>query len=952
MMNYLSNKLLLAVIGIVILVVAIPASLYLVRQQQTLRSKAAVGDFPGLVLSPLSATKAVNDTFDVNLLVNGGSEDVSSVDIQLTFNKDVLEIQQFTPSSSFAPIISNPYDNSSGQVHIISVNPTNTPNTGQTTVGTIRFRAKALGVSPVNFGQSNITVASQNQLIDVPFANNSNGLYTVSTGPSATPFPTQVPSSTPAPSSTPPPSPTPTPTRVACTNLSIDGSQTVSIPPSGASKNISVGFTPIDATVSFSAPGLNPREVRFGSGPADRNWVVDIPANINSTENVYTINATISSGGANFSCPTPITVRVAPSTLDNACPPSIQSTQVKFRSIDNTGSWVATKNIALGEGVSVAGFHNNDTPDSPPGDTDLSVSGPSGFSRVFTGSNIFTFTPSDDVGAGTYIFSATTRGRVGPNCVGTGTLNVSPRPSPTPRPTAVLLTPVTTLVRIAESRGGLDDNSGQFVEAPYTQSALTLPYSFKDKSLGTKQIWVKFFGRGSSGENTVSEPQGPFEIEIVSPDPTFNVTGGGVACDLSVDGGVRFTLTGKYFGAAQGRNGSVKSGQNALRIDSWGDTTISGTLDQSGANGQDFPVILTRDDGAATDSTICSVATSALQLGANFFCRQSLNQNLSNVELTIAEGRQGGNVNSETVSVGTNGLITGLKTRFQQGKPYKIGIKAPGTLRRVAEFTANRGTTKIASLDLPVGDIFPLNGDGKINSADYAELLREWALNATTGGRSGDLNQDGRVNSFDWACMRPYFDKIDDPQPEAGPLSQGCAQVVTAAVNANTGVCQQFPTPCDVPSGWNPIGGSVCRSLSPTPTLTTVIDNFPTLTPIPTLIRSNPTPTSSQTSCSNSGNSCSLNITDGQTLSTNGGCVPIFASGVRSDPSYYLSVWFLNSNAGDFPLFNVQSDSTLVGCLKSGAYNNGPATIQCRVSSAQSNGAICASRNYNVNISN
>lgn len=29
-----------------------------------------------------------------------------------------------------------------------------------------------------------------------------------------------------------------------------------------------------------------------------------------------------------------------------------------------------------------------------------------------------------------------------------------------------------------------------------------------------------------------------------------------------------------------------------------------------------------------------------------------------------------------------------------------------------------------------------------------------------------------------------------------------CIQVITPAINESTGQCQEFPTPCDLPSGW------------------------------------------------------------------------------------------------------------------------------------------------------
>lgn len=37
------------------------------------------------------------------------------------------------------------------------------------------------------------------------------------------------------------------------------------------------------------------------------------------------------------------------------------------------------------------------------------------------------------------------------------------------------------------------------------------------------------------------------------------------------------------------------------------------------------------------------------------------------------------------------------------------------------------------------------------------------------------------------------------------PDNQVCIQVITPAKNLQTGECKDFPTPCDVPAGWEKI---------------------------------------------------------------------------------------------------------------------------------------------------
>lgn len=71
-----------------------------------------------------------------------------------------------------------------------------------------------------------------------------------------------------------------------------------------------------------------------------------------------------------------------------------------------------------------------------------------------------------------------------------------------------------------------------------------------------------------------------------------------------------------------------------------------------------------------------------------------------------------------------------------------------------------------------------------------------------------------------------------------------CAQVITPAENPSTGECQEFPTPCDVPTGWTVV--DACEDEpepTPTPTPTPTGSPTPTPTPTPTIIASAPTPT-------------------------------------------------------------------------------------------------------------
>lgn len=47
------------------------------------------------------------------------------------------------------------------------------------------------------------------------------------------------------------------------------------------------------------------------------------------------------------------------------------------------------------------------------------------------------------------------------------------------------------------------------------------------------------------------------------------------------------------------------------------------------------------------------------------------------------------------------------------------------------------------------------------------------------------------------------------PVVEAPVENRVCAQVITPAVNPETGDIVEFPTPCDVPKGWEPVQNDI-----------------------------------------------------------------------------------------------------------------------------------------------
>lgn len=309
----------------------------------------------------------------------------------------------------------------------------------------------------------------------------------------------------------------------------------------------------------------------------------------------------------------------------------------------------------------------------------------------------------------------------------------------------------------AETRDGLANAPWQ----TYTAPNVTVPgYTFSDISKGVKTIFAEF----KDNQNHVSQVQ-QSSIIYVGPDVTFT----GIDCELDLSGnGVTVDITGSNFGNADGQ---ALLDSSKMDVNSWSDQEVVfhlSTVPES-ARGKLMKVKITRSDGSIFENS-CSLSTSKLNVGAKFFCRTTTSHAQDNVELQLASKRGTAitDVVEKKVSIDASGNIVGLDvSQLQSGKDYRLCLKAPGGLRRCEDFTAKKGTTVVDNFELPLGDIYPISGgqctgDGKINSADKAELNREWGVGA---GKCGDFSKIGRVNAVSWGCMVHYFNQTSDEKP-------------------------------------------------------------------------------------------------------------------------------------------------------------------------------------------
>ena len=125
----------------VLLLIAIPITVYLVGKQQETRSKAAPATT--LTFIPTVVTKQVGEQFSISVQMNTGANNVAAAELHILFDATVLEALSIT-SSNFAPKIAASGVVSPGSASItVAAENTTTPINGTGTIAVIQFRGKA-----------------------------------------------------------------------------------------------------------------------------------------------------------------------------------------------------------------------------------------------------------------------------------------------------------------------------------------------------------------------------------------------------------------------------------------------------------------------------------------------------------------------------------------------------------------------------------------------------------------------------------------------------------------------------------------------------------------------------------------------------------------------------------------------------------------------------------------
>lgn len=195
----MTKKKIIAIIALFLILIGLGAGLYLMRQQQDLREKAA----PATTISVKKPAKTilVGESFDATIEVDTATNTLSGAVLEINFDKEKLTLASFSPSTLLpVELAKAQINNSAGSATIsLGAQPSNPPQ-GKGTIATLKFEAKAAGNAAITFG-SNTKAAGTNEAANVIIAQNPATISILAAGGAVSPSPSAAAS--PSPSASP-----------------------------------------------------------------------------------------------------------------------------------------------------------------------------------------------------------------------------------------------------------------------------------------------------------------------------------------------------------------------------------------------------------------------------------------------------------------------------------------------------------------------------------------------------------------------------------------------------------------------------------------------------------------------------------------------------------------------------------------------------------------------------
>ncbi|MEK7141932.1 MAG: cohesin domain-containing protein, partial [Patescibacteria group bacterium] len=139
------KKLIQLAMGILLLV-ALPITIFVAGQRQEIRKKAAPATT--MAVAPASLSKKAGDVFTMEITIDTGENQVVAAELHITFDQTKLEAQTITNGSLFPNILASGTVEPGGASITVGAADAKQPVRGTGTVATVKFLAKEKTDSP------------------------------------------------------------------------------------------------------------------------------------------------------------------------------------------------------------------------------------------------------------------------------------------------------------------------------------------------------------------------------------------------------------------------------------------------------------------------------------------------------------------------------------------------------------------------------------------------------------------------------------------------------------------------------------------------------------------------------------------------------------------------------------------------------------------------------------
>jgi hypothetical protein len=359
-------KRLVVIIFVILLVLAVPLSVYLVMKNEDLRKIAAPATT--LKFSPQSVNKKVDDEFTLNALIDTANNQVVAAEINVAYDPTKVQALAISNGTLFPNILSS--GTIADGLASISVGAANTttPIHGAGVAISIKFKALSATTTPISIrfdantyigalGEHSANVLTTSIPATVTITDNQTA--------DATPTPTlgliQSPTITPKTQLTPTSSPTPSPIQTPIPTIPVTSTPIpVTITPTGVPLLITApstneSLTTNTPTIAGQAPAGTTVTITIYSDPitvtvvsdASGNWSYTLPEPLASGPHTVVAAAIDPTNGQTQSATLPFVVAAGSDTEDTATASAIPATGVNVPLFISLGFGILLLTIGL-----------------------------------------------------------------------------------------------------------------------------------------------------------------------------------------------------------------------------------------------------------------------------------------------------------------------------------------------------------------------------------------------------------------------------------------------------------------------------------------------------------------------------------------------------------------------------------------------------------------------------